>query len=383
MRVAIFSLAYSPFVGGAEIAVKEITDRLPSHDLVVSSPNHFFCFTHRFDNSWPKKEKIGNVEVFRLGKKSSLAKIIYIFRAWRAAERLHKEKPFEAIWAIMAAYAGFAALLFKLRHPRIPFLLTLQEGDSEAHILKRVGIFYPAWTWIFKKADYIQAISNYLADFGKKYGARCPVEVVPNGVDVDKFKIQNSKFKITDQNPKVIITTSRLVYKNGVDILIRSLSELEKLQITNYKLQILGSGPDEQKLKTLAKELGVEDQVEFLGHVVPEKILEYLEKADIFVRMSRSEGLGNSFLEAMAAGLPVIGTNVGGIPDFLRDGETGLFAKVDDAADCAQKIKRLMDDQDLRKLLGENGRKLVEEKYHWNQIADKMGYIFNKLIHGS
>ena len=370
MRVAIFSLAYSPFVGGAEIAVKEITDHLP---------NHFFCFTHRFDNSWPKKEKIGNVEVFRLGKKSSLAKIIYIFWAWRAAERLHKEKPFEAIWAIMAAYAGFAALLFKLRHPRIHFLLTLQEGDSEAHILKRVGIFYPAWTWIFKKADYIQAISNYLADFGKKYGARCPVEVVPNGVDVDKFKIQNSKFKITDQNPKVIITTSRLVYKNGVDILIRSLSELEKLQITNYKLQILGSGPDEQKLKTLAKELGVEDQIEFLGHVVPEKILEYLEKADIFVRMSRSEGLGNSFLEAMAAGLPVIGTNVGGIPDFLRDGETGLFAKVDDAADCAQKIKRLMDDQDLRRLLGENGRKLVEEKYNWNQIADKMGYIFNKL----
>jgi len=261
--------------------------------------------------------------------------------------------------------------------------LTLQEGDSEAHILKRVGIFYPAWTWIFKKADYIQAISNYLADFGKKYGARCPVEVVPNGVDVDKFKIQNSKFKITDQNPKVIITTSRLVYKNGVDILIRSLSELEKLQITNYKLQILGSGSDEEKLKKLAKDLKVEEKIQFLCHVVPEKILEYLEKADIFVRMSRSEGLGNSFLEAMAAGLPVIGTNVGGIPDFLRDGETGLFAKVDDAADCAQKIKRLMDDQDLRKLLGENGRKLVEEKYHWNQIADKMGYIFNKLIHGS
>src|SRR3989344_5106641 len=228
MRVAIFSLAYSPFVGGAEIAVKEITDRFPGHDLVVSSLNHFFCFTHRFDNSWPKKEKIGNVEVFRLGKKSSLAKIIYIFRAWRAAERLHKEKPFEAIWAIMAAYAGFAALLFKLRHPRIPFLLTLQEGDSEAHILKRVGIFYPAWTRIFKKADYIQAISNYLADFGKKYGARCPVEVVPNGVDVDKFQIPNPKSQINSSNQnlkfKTIITTSRLVYKNGVDILIRAVA---------------------------------------------------------------------------------------------------------------------------------------------------------------
>jgi len=402
MRIAIFSLAYLPFVGGAEIAVKEITDRLPSRD--------FFCFTRRFGNSWPEKEKMGNVGVWRLGgsnfnttdraHKSYWGKFVYIFRAWRVAERLHKEKPFEVIWSIMAAYAGLAALLFKLRHPSVPFLLTLQEGDSEKHILKRVGFFYPFWRLIFKKADYIQAISNHLADFGRRHGARCPIEVVSNGVDVDKFQILNPKSQINSNNQnlkfKTIITTSRLVYKNGIDILIRAVAVIaspdgnsmssdginsakQSQEHHDIKLQILGSGSDEEKLKKLAKDLKVEEKIQFLGHIEPEKISEYLKEADIFVRMSRSEGLGNSFLEAMAAGLPVIGTNVGGIPDFLQDGKTGLFANIDDPADCAQKIKQLMENLDLRRRLSENGRKLVEEKYNWNQIADKMGYIFDKL----
>ncbi|HEY4475541.1 MAG TPA: hypothetical protein VJB92_02350, partial [Candidatus Paceibacterota bacterium] len=76
MRIAIFSLAYLPFVGGAEIAVKEITDRLPSHD--------FFCFTYKFEDSWNDKEKINRVNVLRLGK-GFLGKWGYVFKAWRTA----------------------------------------------------------------------------------------------------------------------------------------------------------------------------------------------------------------------------------------------------------------------------------------------------------
>jgi len=97
------------------------------------------------------------------------------------------------------------------------------------------------------------------------------------------------------------------------------------------------------------------------------------------VRPSRSEGLGVSFLEAMAAGLPIIGTPVGGIPDFLKDGETGLFTKVDDPEDLAKKIELLFSDEALRQKLVRNGRKLVEEKYQWSKIARDMGKIFKEL----
>ena len=150
--------------------------------------------------------------------------------------------------------------------------------------------------------------------------------------------------------------------------------------MSNIKLQILGDGPDEKKLKDLAKELKVDDIVQFLGHIEPEYVYEYLTVADIFVRPSRSEGLGSSFLEAMGAGLPIIGTKMGGIPDFLKDGETGLFCKVDDPKDLAEKIKKLMMDEDLARRIAENGRRLVLEKYDWNDIAQRMEEIFAKLL---
>ena len=381
-HIGIFSLAYIPFVGGAELAVKEITDRLPQH--------RFTCLTHRFNREWSRQEKIGNVEVVRVGQGIGYQvsgirnyyghfwqKLFYIFRAWRAAEKLHKQLPFDAIWAIMAAYGGLAALLFKLRHPRVPMLLTLQEGDSEGHILRRVGIFYPLWRLIFKKVDYIQAISNYLADFARRHGARCPVEVATNGVDI-KFYENTKKYESTKKE-KIIITTSRLVHKNGIDVLIGAMAELKRCQVSGVRCQVLGAGPEEQKLKDLTLKLGVADQVEFLGHVEPDKIPGYLNQADIFVRASRSEGLGSSFLEAMAAGLPIIGMPVGGIPDFLKEGETGLFCRVDDPVDLAEKIKLLLIDADLRQKISQAGQALVARNYSWDIIAEKMNKIFTKL----
>jgi glycosyltransferase involved in cell wall biosynthesis len=89
--------------------------------------------------------------------------------------------------------------------------------------------------------------------------------------------------------------------------------------------------------------------------------------------------LGNVFLEAMATGLPIIGTPVGGIPDFLIDRKTGLFCQVKNPQSIAQKIKEILEDDNLRKYLASNGLKLVREKYDWDKIALKMKKIFKKL----
>ncbi len=369
-RVLIFSLAYAPFVSGAELAVKEITDRIKDID--------FDLITLRFNRKWPKSEKIGNVNVYRIGG----GKLFFPFSAFWKARQLNKKIKYDLVWSIMANRAGFAALFFKLWHPKIKYLLTLQEGDALDYPEKRMGlakIFIGGlFRKIFTKADCIQAISNYLADWAKKMGAKAPIEVVPNGVDTNKLKIKNEKRKT---NEKTIITTSRLVYKNGVDILIRSAAELKNIIHNSlFIIQILGGGPEEKKLKDLAKELKIYDTVQFLGHIDQEKIYDYLAEADIFVRPSRTEGLGISFLEAMGAGLPIIATAVGGIPDFLGDGETGLFCKVDNPKDLADKIDRLIKDEELAKRLAENGRKLVLEKYDWNNISDKMENIFRQTL---
>ena len=368
-RVLIFSLAYVPFVGGAELAVKEITDRIKDID--------FDLVTLRFDRKLPEFERVGNVNVYRINS----SKLLFSFLAFLKGVRLNRKQKYSVIWSIMANRTGFAALFFKFWHPKVRYLLTLQEGDSLSYPQKRMGflkIFLRPIFWkIFIKADYIQAISNYLADWAGKMGARAPIEVVPNGVDTEKLKIKNEKLK-TDE--KIIISTSRLVNKNGIDVLIGAVAELKKIiSKINFKVKILGAGPEEKKLKKLAKELKVDDIVQFLGHIEPKEVYEYLAEANIFVRPSRTEGLGSSFLEAMGAGLPVIGAPVGGIPDFLKDGETGLFCRVDDPQDLAEKIKLLTENDDLAKKLAQNGQELVLKNYLWDKVAFRMKIILNKL----
>lgn len=386
-RILIFSLAYLPFMGGAEYEIREVTDRLGDRF-------DFDMVTYRFDSSWPKEEKISNINIFRVGrgKRSEeyygrpLAKILFVFQAVWKATRLHREYHYCLTWAMMAAYAGAAGLFFKWLRPKIPFLLTLEEGDSEEHILSRVGLFYPLWSRIFKKADYVQAESNFLAGFGRRHGAKAPVEVIPNGVDVRRFTQEfpaEESAKLRQQlnvspEDKIVITTSRLVPKNAIDILVKSISEA-RLKFPNVKCLILGIGKDETMLKDLRKSLGLEKEVVFVGEVPHREVPRYLKIADIFVRASRSEGMGNSFIEAMASGLPIIGTEVGGIPDFLRDRETGLFVKVDDHQDLAEKILLLLRDENLRQKLILQGRDLAANHYSWDKIARRLGEIFADL----
>ena len=101
-----------------------------------------------------------------------------------------------------------------------------------------------------------------------------------------------------------------------------------------------------------------------------------LKAADVFARPSRSEGLGISFLEAMAAGLPVVATPVGGIPDFLTDGETGLFCEVQNPKSIAEKVQMLLSDNSLRERITQNASTMIRERYEWKEIAKKMKKVF-------
>jgi glycosyltransferase involved in cell wall biosynthesis len=358
-RILIFSLAYHPVIGGAEVAVKEITDRI--------SEIEWEMVTIRFDKTHKSEEKIGNVKVYRIDS----SKILFPIEAYLFAKRLHEKNPYDAIWAIMAARAGAragaAALFFKYAYPKVKYLLNLQEGDPIWYMkLRSLHYINPFFRKIFTNADIVQAISNYLADYAHIMGYKGHVEVIPNGIDIERFKNRNPREKNADKIK--LITTSRLVGKNGVGDIIRSLEFLPP----NVKLQIIGTGSLEEKLKQDVRDKNLGERVEFLGHVANEEIPNYLHRADIFIRPSLSEGLGISFLEAMAAGLPVIATPVGGIVDFLKDGETGLFCDVKNPQSIARQVKRLMIEPGLRAKLIENGEKLVREKYEWDLLARKM-----------
>lgn len=369
----IFSIAYYPLVGGAEIAVKEITDRLGRPAL------GWDMITLKFDKKSSPVEKIGNINVYRIRG----PKLLFPFLAFLKAQKLHKKNSYDLIWSIMAAYAGFAALFFKITHPKIPYLLTLQEGDPIEYVKKKVRFVYPLFSKIFSKADFIQAISYYLADWAKEMGAKGPIEIVPNAADTKHFSQEYSEKELYELKTKLgkapddkyIITTSRLVPKNGIGDVIEALQYLPE----NVKFLILGTGPLKEELKLQATSYKLKAKTMFLGHIDHKEMPKYLKISDVFIRPSLSEGMGNSFIEAMAAGIPVIATPVGGVIDFLKDGETGLFCNVRDPRSIAEKIQIIIANKELREKIVTNAKKMVFEKYDWNLIAEKMRNIFIKL----
>lgn len=366
-KILIFSLAYYPVEGGAEIAVKEITNRI--NDV------EFDMVTMRFDDSHAEREKVGNVKLYRINAN----KVTFPVEAALFARKLHKEHHYDAIWSIMANRAGGAALFFKYTFPEVPFILTLQEGDPIEY-MKRRSLYWinPFFRKIFTNADIVQAISHYLSDYAAIMGHKGKVEVIPNGVEFEKFKSnQSGQHRVlTMTTETVLITTSRLVEKNAVGDIIKALKFLPE----SFKLKIIGTGEQERDLKVLAVDLDLESRIEFLGHVPYEEIPKHLHRADIFIRPSIAEGFGNSFIEAMAAGLPVIATPVGGIVDFLRDGETGLFCEVKNPENIARQVTKLAGDPELRQKLITNGRNLAREKYDWNLVAKEMKTrVFDKV----
>lgn len=371
-RILIFSLAYYPHIGGAEIAVKEITDRIPDIE--------FHLLTLNFGGEVPEG-KIGNVFVHRVGNGSSyLSKILFIPRAVYRARAMHQEFNFDAFWAMMS-YMLFPVVLLRWVGVRVPYLLTLQEGDPFSHTFNRWFIlpFKPLLSTGFKNASAVQAISTYLAQWASRMGYQGKALIIPNGVEVEHF--QSVQHQVL--NTTTLVTTSRLVHKNAVDDVIRALVLLPE----QVRFRIYGVGKEERNLTQLAEHLGVSSRVACKGFITHAELPALLQECDIFIRPSRSEGMGNSFIEAMAAGLPVIATQEGGIADFLFDAKrnpdketTGWAVDKDSPEQIALAVKNILAHPEQVARVKAAAKALVFEKYDWNLIATQMKTLFDRLL---
>jgi len=379
-KILIFSTNYFPHVGGAEMAIREICKRLPE--------NEYHLVTTRFEKDIPNYEKVENVHVYRVGFGHKIDKYLFFILSQFKANALYKKYKFDIVWGMMASYAGLSAWIFKKFHQKIKYLLTLQSGDSDEFMNKRTWWWKGIYQKIYQDPDYIQAISNFLIDRARNYGFQGEnIELVPNGVDLENFtkelsneekiKIKSGLGIVETQGivSVLIISISRLAEKNAMNDLIDSLKYLPE----NYKLVICGVGPLEQILKSQVETQGLASRVIFTGFVDYKNLYKYLNIANVFCRPSLSEGLGNVFLESMAAQIPVIATPVGGIPDFLEDQETGLFCEVNNPQSIAEKVKLLVEDSELKNRVVQNGYKMVMESYSWEKVSEKMNNIFKKI----
>lgn len=390
-RVLIFCLSYYPqFTSGAEAAVKEITDRIDPEEI------EFHMVTLRYDSCLAREEQIGNVYVHRIGlttKKPSfqdlsklplhLNKPLFQFlAAWKGCS-LHRQHTFDAIWAMMAHSAGVPAALFKIFNPKVPYVMTLQEGDPPEHIERVMRPLGPLFKRAFTSATVIQSISTFLSNWARRRGFQGPIELIYNGANPNDINESTSdeelaKAKQTIQKQEgqiVLMNTARLVHQKGHDTVIRALPLLPP----HIRLVLVGDGDDETSLKQLAQELGVANRVFFTGKVPRSAVTAFRKAADIFVGPSRSEGLGNAFLSAMASRLPVIATQEGGIAEFLFDKKhnpdkemTGWVVEKDNPEQIAAAVMEILENPTQVKTVTDHARQMILNSYEWGAIAKAM-----------
>ena len=397
LKILIFSLAYYPkHVGGAEVAIKEITDRLPDIEF------HLICL--RFDRRLSREERIGNVIVHRIGwgysrpsQKIMLSlryrfiKFWFQFAAAWHGHRLNKKYSFDLLWAMMAHSTGVPAALFKVIHPKIPYLLVLQEGDPPEYIERLMRPLWPLFSRAFTSANFIVAESTFLGRWARRRGFSGPLEVIPNGMNGNHFlqtppqtALAMIKKTIGKRDGETwLIHTGRLVHKNALDVVIQALVHLPE----SIHFFMIGDGPDKEALTALADTLAVSTRVHFHPYVPLSEIPNYLGACDIFIRPSRSEGMGNSFIEAMAAGLPVIATQEGGIADFLFDADrnpdtasTGWAVDTDSSLQIATAVTSILAHPEQVIKVVEHARHFVSKQYDWNAIAVDMRSVLTHVI---
>lgn len=369
--IIVCATAYRPFIGGAEIAIEETARRL-------AGDFDFVIVTARMSRDLARMESGREGMIVRLGWGSAFDKWMLPFLTLWSVPALIK-KSYGArravLWGMDISQGSLAALVLGWRTPKVPFVLTVQYGESEARLAAgRMGLVARAFRAMLMRADAVTAISAYLARVVRAHGFAGPLETIPNGVDLGMFRHQGAK-----THGHRIVTVSRLVPKNGVDILIRAVAEVKKT-VPDVKCLIIGDGPERKKLEALAGELGLADAVSFPGSIAYEKLPAYLHESDVFVRPSRSEGMGNAFVEALAAGVPVIGTRVGGIPDIIEDGKTGFFARGEDAADCAEKIIGVFRNPVFADATVREGAEKITDRFEWDAIARRYRGVFLNLI---
>jgi len=388
-KILIFSTAYLPFVGGAEVAIKEITSRLGDRYI-------FDLITARLDAALPKEERVGNITVYRVGIGVSLLdKLLLLFWGTAKAFKLHKEKQYDLFWGVIITFASLIPYVMKLIKPNIktPIVLTLQEGDSEGRLHFRWGgLIHLSWVLVLRRTQFLTAISTYLLDRAQRLGYRGPSEVIPNGVSIKYFSKEFSEKELHIIKQKIgkkdgdiyLVTTGRLVKKNALDTVIRALAKLPE----HVHFLVLGVGPLKFTLEALAKAKGIERRVHPMGFIDHDQLPKYLSISDIFIRPSRSEGMGNSFIEAMAAGLPVIATQEGGIADFLFDEKrnpdqktTGWAVDKDSSEQIARAVQNIIANPDKVVEVKKTAKALVIKKYDWDIIArDMQERVFARVL---
>jgi len=317
-----------------------------------------------------REASIEGADVYHVGLKFPLSgKSGYLFALPRIKSRIAAMDP-DLLHAHHLTSYGFLAALTGF-HP-----LIASAWGSDILVSPRRWPFYKVTLrHTLEKADLVTVTSRAMRVEGRKY-SRKEVHVVPFGVDTDRFAKRKTG---SPERHFTIGSVKALTENSGIRYLIESFALLKRT-FPDIRLHLVGAGPEEARLKELVDDLEMTGEVRFWGQVPHEELPERLNQMDLLVMPSLSESFGVAALEAAACELPVIATRVGGLPEVVRDGQTGYLVPPRDPRVLAGKIKELIQRPELARRLGKNGRRMVLNEYVWEKNARKMEMLYRCTV---
>lgn len=208
------------------------------------------------------------------------------------------------------------------------------------------------------------------------------IVVIPNGIDLDRFdnlpkERVRSRLQI-GKDEKVILYMGTLRPVKGVKYLIEAMRAVSQKDL-EARLIVVGDGKERQNLEKLTKALNLGDFVTFVGKVPNQEVPQYMAAADIFVLPSLSEGFPVTVLEAMASGLSIITTNIGGLPEIVHEGENGFLVQPKNPLEITQRVTLLLQDDELRERISGNNRARAKD-YTWKEVVGKLEEVYQNLV---
>ena len=404
MRILLLNYEYPPLGGGAGVATSALAHGLAARghcvDVVTTAPDGATdprrngrsreCPGRglpgvRLDGpdnaAWPGL-RVLRVRSWRKGvHQSGMAGAGgYVLNAARVVRRMARARSHDLVHVFFSLPTGALLPFAGLRG--VPIVLSLRGSDVPGHLPddRRLETAHrallPLTRWIWRRADRVVTVSESLAAEARRTISDLRCTVIWNGVDLDRFRPPLEP-RWQRPGPLRCVAVGRLVECKGLGALLRAMSILGPGRV---QLEIVGSGPCETALRALAAELGVAESVQFAGALGRDAVAEAHRRADLYTMAPRAESFGIAFAEALASGLPVVGSTVGGIPEFVEAGRNGLLVRPDDPAALAEAIRRFADSPTLRAEFGARNREKAEAELSWSRMVDRYLDVYDELL---
>jgi phosphatidyl-myo-inositol dimannoside synthase len=394
MTTLLLAQDFPPRGGGIARMHGELAKRFPQGELVVSTPAD--PDSAEVDAGLPSL-----IDRLPMGVQRTKTLPAVLFWSRRAAG-LARQHHVRFVHCGNVKPAGYPAR-WVFERQRIPYGIYFHGADllSEQHKIRHSRLKRRTARALMGGAAVLMANSAWtrdlamtlLGDLGLDgHGQR--LRIVHLGTDPVRFRpgldarALRERLELPDAGGRWLVTVARLERHKGIDTVIEALPAI-LASAPDVRYAVAGAGPDRERLDKLVHRLGLADRVRLVGNIGDQDLPAFYNLGSMYVGASRRadrlgvEGFGISLVEASSSGLPVVAGNSGGIPDAVRDGETGFLVPPEEPAAFADAICRLLADPSAAQRMGYNGRRAVETHYNWDRVVRDLRDIEAQVVAGS